>query len=90
LKNTIISQDELTKVINKTESIIAFEDMSVSSRASSLAMYELLGDANMMNTEFAKYQKVTARQIQEECTIIFQEANSNTMYYLSDNAAQKN
>src|SRR6188768_2287892 len=34
-----ISQRELEKVINKTESMIAFEDMSITNRAASLAMY---------------------------------------------------
>jgi len=33
---------ELTKAKNKTESVIAFEDMSVMSRAGSLALYEIL------------------------------------------------
>lgn len=85
LKDTLISEEELQKVKNKTESIIAFEDMSVASRASSLAMYELLGDASMMNTELKKYQAVTAEQIQQECNIIFETSNSNTLYYLSEN-----
>ncbi|MFX5656642.1 hypothetical protein ABTE24_20920, partial [Acinetobacter baumannii] len=46
---TAISNNELLKVQHKTESVIAFEDMSVMSRANSLAMYELLGDASLMN-----------------------------------------
>ena len=46
-----VSANELQKVINKTESMIVFEDMSLMSRASSLAHYELLGDAQLMNTE---------------------------------------
>ena len=31
--------------------MIAFEDMSITNRAASLAIYELLGDANLINTE---------------------------------------
>ena len=42
-----ISEAELQKVKNKTESMIAFEDMSVMNRANSLAFYELLGDADL-------------------------------------------
>ena len=45
------SNDWSVKVKNKTESMIAFEDMSVMNRAASLATYELLGDAQLMNTE---------------------------------------
>ena len=50
-----LAEKELKKVKNKTESTIAFEDMSVMNRANSLAMYELLGDASLMNTELEKY-----------------------------------
>ncbi len=80
-----ISVAELEKVKNKTESAMAFEDMAVMSRAASIAMYELLGDANMINTELANYQAVTADEILKECRIIFDENNSSTMYYLSNN-----
>src|SRR5437868_4466409 len=66
-----ISQKELDKVKNKTESMIAFEDMSVMSRAASLAMYELLGDADLINKELQRYQAVTAEQLQAESKIIF-------------------
>ncbi len=80
-----ISQIELEKVKNKAESAMAFEDMSLMNRASSIAMYELLGDANLINTELSNYQSVTAEEIKEQCRIIFDENNCSTMYYLSDN-----
>jgi len=79
-----ISQRELDKVKNKTESMIAFEDMSITSRAASLAIYELLGDANLINTELDRYRAVTAEEIQAESKIIFNEKNSNTLYYLAN------
>lgn len=85
LQENGISTAELEKVKNKTESAMAFEDMSVMNRAASIAMYELLGDANMINTELASYQAVTADDILKESRIIFDENNSNTMYYLSNN-----
>jgi zinc protease len=71
----------LQKVKNKTESIIAFEDMGVMSRANSLAMYELLGDADLMNTELQKYHAVTAVDIQDYCKEVFRNDNSNTLLY---------
>lgn len=80
-----ITAAELEKVKNKTESAMAFEDMSVMSRAQSIAMYELLGDAGLINSELSKYQEVTAEQIVEESRIIFDENNCSTMYYLSGN-----
>jgi zinc protease len=81
LQSTIISEQELQKVKNKTESVIAFEDMSIMSRANSLALYELLGDAEMMNTELQKYQAITVEDIQDYCKKIFREENSNTLFY---------
>jgi predicted Zn-dependent peptidase len=80
-----VDEKELQKVINKTESTILFEDMSVMSRANSLAYYELLGDAELMNTELSKYQSITAEEVLAESKKIFDERNSNTLYYLSKN-----
>ncbi|MEP7253304.1 MAG: pitrilysin family protein, partial [Ginsengibacter sp.] len=85
LKDEPVTPKELEKVKNKTESMIAFEDISVMNRATSLASYELLGDANLMNTELSKYQEVTAVEIQNECSKIFSDSNSNTIYYRSAN-----
>ncbi|HTI91252.1 MAG TPA: pitrilysin family protein [Puia sp.] len=84
LKSAMISEKELTKIKNKTESAIVFEDMSVMNRANSLAIYELLGDVNMMNTELEKYRAVTAEEILATSREIFDIRNSNTMYYRSE------
>jgi zinc protease len=85
MKSELVDEKELQKVINKTESTILFEDMSVMSRANSLAYYELLGDAELMNDELQRYQSVTAQELLEESKKIFDENNSNTLYYLSNN-----
>lgn len=80
-----ISQRELDKVKNKTESMIAFEDMTITNRAASLAMYELMGEADLINKELDRYRAVTAEEIKNESKIIFDERNSNTLYYYSNN-----
>ena len=80
-----IESSELEKVKNKTESTMAFEDMSVMSRAESIALYELLGDADLINKELDKYRAVTAGEIAEQCRVIFNDNNCSTMYYLSNN-----
>ena len=85
MKQEVVIEIELQKVKNKTESTIAFEDMSVMSRANSLAYYELLGDAALMNAELEKYAAVTTEDILQECRNIFREDNCSTIYYLSDN-----
>ena len=82
-----VDAKELEKVKNKTESMMAFEDMNVMNRAASLAFYELLGDASLIDTELEKYRSVTADEILEECRKIFREENSNTLHYLADEKA---
>lgn len=83
LKREKISEAELQKVKNKTESMIAFEDMSLMNRANSLAYYELLGDAFLMNTELDRYNRVTVDEVKELSNEIFREENSSTLWYLS-------
>jgi len=81
LKSETIAERELHKVKHKTESMIAFEDMSVMNRAGSLANYELLGDASLMNSELEKYQSVAAEDLLDEARKVFIPENSNTLYY---------
>ena len=85
IKNEYVTEAELQKVKNRTESLIAFEDMSVMNRANSLAFYELLGDAAWINFELEKYGSVTIEDILQESRNIFRPGNCNTLYYLSDN-----
>ncbi len=85
VKNEFVSENELQKVKNKSESLIAFEDITLVNRANSLATYELLGDAALMNKELQLYHAVTQQQIFDECNAIFTEDNCSTLYYRSNN-----
>jgi predicted Zn-dependent peptidase len=85
LKAFAIEEKELQKVKNKTESLIAFEDMSLMNRANSLAFYTLLGDASMINDELRRYNSVTPADIKEDAITIFDPGNSNTLYYYAGN-----
>ncbi|HMT73561.1 MAG TPA: pitrilysin family protein [Chitinophagaceae bacterium] len=85
MKAALVGENELQKVKNKTESMITFEDMSVMSRANSLAYYEILGDAAWMNDELDKYAAVTTQDILEQSRKIFRKENCNTIYYLAEN-----
>ncbi|MBS1563266.1 MAG: insulinase family protein [Bacteroidetes bacterium] len=87
LRNELVDEKELQKVKNKTESALAFEDMSVMNRANSLAFYELLGNANLMNEELDKYQAVSPETIRKHARLIFDANNSNTLYYYADKEA---
>ncbi|MBN8837565.1 MAG: insulinase family protein [Sphingobacteriia bacterium] len=83
--STLISEKELQKIKNKTESVIAFEDMAVMSRANSIAFYELLGNAQLINTELEKYREITEQDILQYSLTLFKETNSNTIHYYSNN-----
>lgn len=85
VRKELIDERELQKVKNKTESVMAFEDMSVMNRAGSLAFYELLGDGELMNSEFQKYQQVKAENLHRIANEVLTNENSNTLWYLSDN-----
>jgi len=84
MKTQLITDKELQKVKNKTESLIAFEDISLMNRANSLATYELLGDAELMNKELLNYQAVNTEEILQECCNVFVDTNCSTVYYRSD------
>lgn len=85
LRKEKISDKELAKVKNKTESALAFEDMSVMTRANNLAFYELLGDAALFNADREKYLAVTQEDVLNYSNNIFDPNNSNTLYYYSEN-----
>ena len=55
------------------------------SRASSLAFYELLGNADLINQELSKYNAVTTADVMQYSKEIFTAENSNVLYYYSNN-----
>lgn len=81
------SEEELEKAKNKIEAMVTFEDMNLLARANNLAFYELLGDASMMNTELDKYLAIDAKAIHTAAEEIFRSDNSNTLYYMPQEAA---
>jgi predicted Zn-dependent peptidase len=85
LKTKGISEKELIKVKNKTESSMAFEDMSLLSRANNLAFYELMGSASLFHTDRERYFSITNEDMLYYSQQIFNPANSNTLYYLQQN-----
>jgi zinc protease len=83
LKNQLIPADELTKVKNKTESTMVFSEMSLLDKAMNLAQFELLGDADELNKETAKYLAITAEQLQKQAQAVFRKDNASTLIYLA-------
>jgi zinc protease len=81
LVSEAVTEEELQKAKNKIEAMIAFEDMTLLSRANNLAFYELLGDAAMINDEWTKYQAVTVPSLKEAAHKILRPENCNTLFY---------
>ncbi len=76
-----VTDAELQKAKNKIEAMIAFEDMTLLNRANNLAFYELLGDAGLINSDWNRYNEVTAERLQACAQQIFKTTNCNTLYY---------
>jgi len=82
-----VTETELTKVKNKSESIMVFAEMSLLDKAMNLAYYELLGDAADLNTEIDKYLAVDAVNIRNAAKKTFVREQCSTLYYLTSNNA---
>ncbi|BAU55003.1 M16 family metallopeptidase [Mucilaginibacter gotjawali] len=86
LKTELVPADELTKVQNKIESTMIFSEMALLDKAMNLASFELMGDADMLNHETAKYLAVTPERIKDLSNQLFRKDNSSTMIYLAEKA----
>lgn len=82
LKQEKIPVEELEKLKNKMESSILFSETNISNKAMNLAQYELLGDADMINTQVELYRAVSAEDIQRVANEIFVPENCSTLLYL--------
>ena len=84
LKTELVNEVELQKCKNKIESTVVFSETDVLTKATNLAISELLGDADLINQEIEKYATVTAEKIKQQANLIFNETNSSTLYYLKN------
>ncbi|MFZ4400816.1 MAG: M16 family metallopeptidase [Bacteroidales bacterium] len=83
LKNNFVEIDELQKVKNKAESLMVFSQMKAADKAMNLAYFELLGNAELINTEIESYRNVTQDKIKTLVINTFRKENCSKLYYLS-------
>jgi zinc protease len=76
-----ISQNELDKVKNKTETNIRFNDMGVLNKAMKLAYAEYYGNTELANTEINEYLKVGIDDIRKAAISCLKSSNCNILYY---------
>lgn len=81
-KNGII--EEMEKVKNKFESSTVFSNTSILNKAVNLAMYELLGNPELINSEVEAYKNVSLEMVMEAAGRYFVLSNCSTLYYKSN------
>jgi len=88
LKDGAVSDTEMEKVRNRYETSTVLSNTNILHKAMNLCIYELLGNADMINTDVARYRKVTKQMVSESAIRYFRPANCSTLYYLSDKPAE--
>lgn len=81
--NSPISETELTKVKNNIEVKKTISEVNVLNKAMNLAYFEMLGDANLINTDVDNYQQITASDISQTAKLLFRQENCTTIHYKS-------
>jgi zinc protease len=82
IKQDLVPEKELQKCKNKVLTYQNFSESSLLNRAISLAYYELLGNANLINEEEQHYEAIQTTDIQRFAKATFDKEKSNTLYYL--------
>lgn len=83
LKTTVISDKEYQKVKNQVETAFVTANSTMAGIAESLANYEVyFGDANLINTELARYQKVTKEDMLNVAKKYLNKDNRVVLYYV--------
>jgi len=81
-----LAEDELQKVKNQAQTMQEFEKVEVINRAMNLAFAALSGNADLVNQEADLIESVTSAETIEIGKKIFDEKNSNVLYYNSKSA----
>ena len=82
IKQEYVNENELLKCKNKMLTSMHFSEASLLNRAISLAYYESLGNANLINDEEKNYDNVKMESVQQFAQKTFTKEKSNTLYYL--------
>ncbi|HQU77330.1 MAG TPA: pitrilysin family protein, partial [Chitinophagales bacterium] len=72
---------ELQRVKNMVETDLAGSYMNALNKAQGLAMAEMLGNADLVNTEIDMYTAVTATDMDAAASLLFREDQCSTMFY---------
>lgn len=84
IKTNGITNTELEKLRNKAESTLIFSEISILNKAINLAFFELLGDAELVNSEPQLYAQVTPDELQQLANEILRIENCTEVCYLAE------
>lgn len=79
----------LEKALNRTEAQIHFTDVSILSRATNLAFYELCGDAAAINEEVARYRNISSDDLLRVAAALLQPTQCSVLRYEHTPAANR-
>ncbi len=82
--NFVMSEEEMTKLVNKIRTSKEFQEQGLLNRAMNLCFFELLGDANGINEELEIYQKITVHHIQETAKSILIPSNCSLLRVIAE------
>ena len=87
VQNELIGETEFQKLRNQNENEFVNRNSTVAGVAESLANYEMyFGDADLINTELERYNKVTREDIQRVAKKYLIKPNRVVLYYLPQSA----
>lgn len=81
LQQTKIPEKELQKWKNKAESNLVFSELSALSKGMNLAYFEVLGDPDLINSEWEIYAQLTADEIYEAANTLLRPENCSSLHY---------
>ncbi len=87
IKDKLIEKRELQKLKNKIIASKTFQEISNLNKAMSLCFYELIGDADNINSDLSKYESISSERIKKVAKVLFSENNCNVLYYKSSQHA---
>ncbi len=83
IKQGDITDHELQKVKNRHEATKLYRQVNSQTKAADLCAYEILGDANLINTESQIYDSVTRSEMAQTLARICVDTNASALYYQS-------
>jgi zinc protease len=90
VQNELVSEKEFQKIKNQAESQFVQGNASMAGIAEQLANYHVyFGDANLINTELERYNKVTREDLQRVAKKYLQKDNRVVLHYLPKSAQSK-